>query len=221
MNADMIELDVLLTNDGVPVVFHDVDVRKLTNGKGKVSDLSFSELKKLDAGITFSNDFKHERIPSLKAVLDWLPAEMLLNIEIKPEAVSGSRAGGIEEKVIQLIEQMNLENRVLLSSFNYTAVKRFNQINSEIKTGLLYEAGQSRGRGPSELIKEYEANFFHCSSRKMTKKWRMELNDHKIPYLVYTINRKWAMKRWLKHGAAGIFSDRPDLLKEVYLNNLR
>ncbi|MCC5941628.1 MAG: hypothetical protein JJU37_08815 [Balneolaceae bacterium] len=216
MQADMIELDVLLTKDGRPVVFHDEDVRRLTDGSGPVSGFTFEELKQLDAGTRFSKKFSGEKIPSLEEVLDWLPNEMLLNIEIKPETVTENRSNGIEEKVIELVEQKKLRHKVLLSSFNYVAVKRFKQIQSDIKTGLLYEKNQSKGNMPSDLIEENGADFFHCSSREMKSSWQKDLQKNNIPYLLYTINRNWAMKRWIKHGASGLFSDKPDLLRNVY-----
>lgn len=216
MLADMIELDVQLTADGVPVVFHDEDVKKLTDGKGNVKDFTFAGLRELDAGSHFSKTFSGEKIPSLQEVLEWLPNEMLLNIEIKPEAVSENQSDGIEEKVIELVANHQLEDRVILSSFSYLAVKRFKEINSGIKTGLLYEKGQSADKKPSELVKDYGADFFHCSSREMKSEWLADLQQNSIPFMIYTVNRKWAMKRWLKRGSFGIFSDKPDLLRTVF-----
>ena len=216
MQADMIELDVLLTKDGVPVVFHDTDVRKLTNGNGPVSDFRFTELQKLDAGSRFSKTFEGEKIPALEEVLEWLPDEMLLNIEIKPEAVSETGKNGIEQKVIQLVEAENLMERVLLSSFSYIAVKRFKEIHSKLRTGLLYEKSQSAGKTPSVLMEEYRADFFHCSSREMSRNWQRQLLDKQLPFMIYTINRKRSMKNWIHKGAKGLFTDKPDLLREVY-----
>ncbi len=221
MRADMIELDVQLTADGVPVVFHDEDVKKLTDGSGKVNSFTFAGLRELDAGSHFSKTYAGEKIPSLQEVLDWLPDEMLLNIEIKPEAVSENQSGGIEEKVIELVMEHQYEDRVILSSFSYLAVKRFKEINSRIKTGLLYEKSQSSGKTPSVLVEEYGADFFHCSSREMKRGWVADLQRKKIPFMIYTVNRKWGMKKWIKRGSFGIFSDKPDLLRIVFENSLK
>ena len=56
--ADGIELDVQLTKDGEIVVIHDEKVNRTTNGKGYVKDLSYSELKRLDAGYQYQNNYK-------------------------------------------------------------------------------------------------------------------------------------------------------------------
>ncbi|TVR16549.1 MAG: hypothetical protein EA391_07660 [Balneolaceae bacterium] len=216
MQADMIELDVQLTADGVPVVFHDENVKKLTNGNGNVKDFTYARLRELDAGSHFSGTYRGEKIPSLQQVLEWLPHEMLLNIEIKPEAVTENQSDGIEEKVIELVVNNKLENRVILSSFSYLAVKRSKGISSRMKTGLLYERSQSSGKVPSVLIEEHGADFFHCSSREMKRSWVTDLQRKKIPFMIYTVNRKWSMKKWMKRGCFGIFSDKPDLLRNVY-----
>ena len=67
--ADMIELDVCLTKDRVPVVIHDKTLERTTDGNGLVSELTLSKLKKLDAGSWFSPEFKGLTIPTLEEIL--------------------------------------------------------------------------------------------------------------------------------------------------------
>ena len=67
--ADMIELDVCITKDRVPVVIHDQTLERTTDGAGMVSEFNLSELKKLDAGSWFSPEFKGESIPTLEEIL--------------------------------------------------------------------------------------------------------------------------------------------------------
>src|SRR5690625_3773764 len=116
MKADMIELDVQLSADGIPVVFHDDHLDDRTNGTGLISDLELREIKKLDAGFWYSPEFSGERIPSLDEVLKWAKGRILLNIEIKPakaeiDALTGSESmtthfetseSGAEKKVLEL-----------------------------------------------------------------------------------------------------------------------
>ena len=65
----MIELDVCLTKDRVPVVIHDQTLERTTDGHGLVSEVTLSELKNLDAGSWFSPEFKGESIPTLEEIL--------------------------------------------------------------------------------------------------------------------------------------------------------
>jgi glycerophosphoryl diester phosphodiesterase len=215
MNADMIELDVQLSKDGIPIVFHDAKLDRHSNGNGFLSSFLFDELRQLDAGEWFSIEYQGEKIPSLKEVLEWAAGKILVNIEIKTEAVHNSAEDGVEEKVIQLVENTKMEKNVIISSFDYRTVKRIKKMAPEILTGLLYNKKSSVKRGPVELMKEYGADFFHCSKSEMNKKWIAQLNDAEKRYLIYTINNKRQMKQWLENGSFGIFSDKPDLLREV------
>ena len=97
--ADMIELDVCLTKDRIPVVIHDQTLERTTDGHGLVSEFTLSELKKLDAGSWFSPKFKGESIPTLEEILLQIRGKISVNIEIKPESYeSAGPADAIENR---------------------------------------------------------------------------------------------------------------------------
>jgi glycerophosphoryl diester phosphodiesterase len=82
------ELDIRRTKDGVLVCLHDDDVKRTTNGKGSVADLTLAELQMLDAGNWFAPDFAGERVPTLDAVfalLKKLGVDVLVCLDIKVE----------------------------------------------------------------------------------------------------------------------------------------
>jgi len=83
--AHMIEFDVQLTKDNKMVVIHDGTVDRTTDGTGKVSELTFAEIRKLDAGSWKSPDFAGERIPTLEETLSIMPYNIWLNVHIKGE----------------------------------------------------------------------------------------------------------------------------------------
>jgi glycerophosphoryl diester phosphodiesterase len=86
VGSDGIETDVHLTKDGKVVISHDGYLGRVCNGKGNISDYTYDELKKFDAGSWFSEDFKGERLPLLEELLDLLKdKDMILNIEIKED----------------------------------------------------------------------------------------------------------------------------------------
>src|SRR5690242_12342962 len=68
--ADAIELDAKLSADGFVVVHHDDTVDRTTDGKGRLKNLTLAELKKLDAGSSFAETFKGEKIPTLEEVFE-------------------------------------------------------------------------------------------------------------------------------------------------------
>ena len=214
MNADMIELDVLLSKDNVPIVFHDKFLDKKSNGQGLLTDHTLSELKKLDAGSWFHEKFKGVQIPTLQEVLEFTSGKIALNIEIKTEAVSAEN-NTIEKSVIDLVERYNLENEVIISSFDYRAIERVKSLNPKIQTALLYERQQSYGREPVDLVKDYKVDAFNFSANECAANWLSQLNTHQIPFFIYTVNDPGMMKSLIEKGAKGIFTDKPDVLYKV------
>ena len=81
--APMIEFDVQVTRDGRLVIMHDSTVDRTTDGTGAVSDLTFQEIRALDAGGWFRPEFKGERVPTLEETLDVIPETTLCNVHLK------------------------------------------------------------------------------------------------------------------------------------------
>ncbi len=96
--AHMIELDVQMTVDGGLVVLHDLTVDRTTDGSGKVSELTFAEIKKLDAGSWKSDEFKGIRIPSFQEVLKEMPYNVWLNVHLKDGKTSSMVAKILAEE---------------------------------------------------------------------------------------------------------------------------
>jgi glycerophosphoryl diester phosphodiesterase len=218
MGADMIELDITLSKDGIPVVIHDATLKRTTNGTGKVSHYTLAELQKLDAGSWFDEAHKGERIPTLEEVLQFAKGKIAVNIEIKPEAVTDKAEGGIEEKALNLVKTYGMESYVIFSSFHYQALKHLRSLDVDISTALLYEKKQSAKHSPSELVRKYDVQAFNCSFREFSKKWAKDTAEHEIPVFIYTVNKQRRMRKMIKRGASGIFSNRPDVLKQVVDN---
>ena len=82
--ATTVEVDVVLTADGEPIVLHDLSVDRTTNGRGFAADLTLEQVRRLDAGIRFDPAFAGTRIPTLAEALDWAKTEnMGIVLEIK------------------------------------------------------------------------------------------------------------------------------------------
>ena len=215
LGAEMIELDVLMSKDGVPIVFHDAKLDKKTNGKGSVGNFTVSELKQLDAGSWFDEKFKGERIPTLDEVLAFAKGKIALNIEIKTEAVTDVLKGGVEEKSIQLVRKHGMEKHVIFSSFDYRAVAHLKELAPDISTALLYTERISGKKSPVELVNEYSADAFNCHYAQLSAKWMNSLKESDIPAFVYTVNSESRMRSLIEIGVKGIFSDKPDVLKRI------
>ncbi|WP_445666522.1 glycerophosphodiester phosphodiesterase [Fodinibius sp. AD559] len=218
LGAEMIELDVMMSQDGVPIVFHDAKLNKHTNGSSYVKNYTLKELKKLDAGSWFDSKFSDQKIPTLEEVLEFASGEIALNIEIKTEAVSDDIQNGIEQKALRLVKKYDMENHVLFSSFDYRAVQHLKKLEPDIPVALLYNRNQSNRLLPHQLVEKYNVDAFNCSYQQLKRKWMADLNKYDIPTFIYTVDSKKRMQKLIAGGVTGIFTNKPDLLKSVVQN---
>lgn len=118
--ADGIELDVQLTRDGVPVVYHDRTLAKAGGGRHKIAGLDFEELAELDPGRRLDGRFPGQQIPSLSDVLERYGRRTSLFVEIKTrEGTAGAeRHEQLARTVARLLKKMNLEKRSFVLSFD-------------------------------------------------------------------------------------------------------
>lgn len=134
--AHGVEFDVHLSKDGVPVVIHDFSLEKTTNGKGLVVDHTWEELQALDAGSHKGEAFAGERIPTLEAVFALLEGKIALNVEVKADTE------GIEDAVAALIDKYDVNDWVIVSSFNPLILQRFAKKYPQIALGFLYDESE-------------------------------------------------------------------------------
>lgn len=114
----MIELDVNFSRDRKVVVIHDPTIERTTNGRGAVSDYTMEELKQLDAGSWFDAKFADQHLPELSEVLDLVDGRAYINIEIKAHAYENHHPpDAIEKQVVAMVKKKNLQDSVLISSF--------------------------------------------------------------------------------------------------------
>ena len=85
-DADAVEVDVRLTKDGEIVVIHDDNTWRTAHTHGKVSHRTLEQLRRLDVGAYKGKRWAKEKIPTLEEVLDTVPSNKQLFIEIKGDA---------------------------------------------------------------------------------------------------------------------------------------
>ena len=209
VGADMIELDVHLSMDGEIVVIHDADLSRTTNGKGRVRDLTLAQLKKLDAGTSFSVDLAGELIPTLAEVLELVAGRMLLNIEIK---VTGEIQGGITEKVLTLIGEKRMGNQVILSSFDPRALSHSRKIDPGVRTASLYNEVLHAGKSPIQIMEEVGSVALNLRHDQVTADMVAMCHRHGRAVAVYTVNQPAQMRALFDLEVDALFTDRPDAM---------
>lgn len=208
--AEGIEIDVHKTKDNKLVVIHDEDIERTFKGKGLVKDYTLTKLKEFKCRNKVFQENLDCRIPTLEEVLEIIKvAGIMLNIELKTDEIHYE---GIEKDVIDLVNKYDLKDKVILSSFNHESIKMVRQIDSEIKTGLLYEK-------PIKDIIKYAKIFgayaIHPDKRLVTEELLREASENNIKVNIYTVNSPIIMRKLIKARASGLFTDYPDLLNEI------
>jgi glycerophosphoryl diester phosphodiesterase len=212
LGAEGVELDVHLSADGHVVVIHDFAVDKTTDGTGRVADKTLAELKALDAGSKFSQQFAGERIPTLSEVFETLAGKLLVNVEFKSR---GGGSGTLAAAVLEVVRKHGMEKCVLFSSFDPSALRAIKRLAPELPAGLLYAPDL-----PIYLRRAWLAPLFPHEARHphfsmvtdSTMKW---YRAHNLRVNVWTVDDPAEMKRLIALGVDGIITNKPDVLETV------
>lgn len=208
MGADGIELDTMLSADGIPVVTHDSKLERTTNGQGEVAARTLAELQKIDAGGKFAATFAGEKMPSLAQVLDELGRALLINIELK---TSARRDDGLEAAVAKLIADRKLTERIVFSSFNPFSLWRARKFAPAVPRGLLYAANM-----PLPLRRAWAAPLLglqavHPEASMVDAAYMRWAKDKGYRVNVWTVNEEAEMRRVLDLGVDMLITDVPDV----------
>lgn len=105
LGVDLVEIDVRQTQDGELILMHDETVDRTTNGSGDVANLTLADIKALDAGSWFSENFKGVRAPTLREALAAIRGRALPDVDFK---------AGDPEKLIAILAEENLLGKITL-----------------------------------------------------------------------------------------------------------
>jgi len=212
LGADGFELDTQLTSDGHVVVYHDRIVDRTTNGHGKLIQLSLAELRELDAGSSFSEKFRGEKIPTLDEVFETIGKRAIINIELKNFS---SPFDNLAEKVCELVRRYEMQKNVIFSSFLPWNLKKAARILPEVPRGLITIKGRWGvwGRSFGFSFGNYDA--LHPNLDDVTAQQVQRVHRLNRRINVWTVNREEDMRRLLGWGVDGILTDDPQLAVRV------
>jgi len=207
-----LELDVQLTKDGVPVVIHDFSLDRTTNGHGKVKDMEWNQMKRLDAGGWKGRSFRGERVPSLEEVLDLASGRLHLNIELKTVK---DLYPGIEKKVIDLVNSKGMRDEVVLTSFDEDTLLRVKEVDPRYRTGLIFD---SRSGDPARKVKELNCSFLSISYARLNKNLAELMAAQDVKVMAWTVDKASEMRRLAAmHSDIMICTNRPDVWGDTFL----
>ena len=231
-HADGWELDVAMSVDGELVVLHDDTLERTSNAAEvfpdrspwSVYDFTIDELKKLDVGSWFveSDPFEQislgnvssenvdeyigEPLPTLREALVFTKDnQWWVNIEIKDASGTAADAD-IVSKVVALVEELEMQDQVLISSFNFEYLKQVKNFNNELPTGVLVN---KIIMDPIALMKELDAQAFHPGMKVTFEKQVKLLLEEGYAVNVWTVNEEPDMQKLIEMGVTGIITDFP------------
>ena len=231
-HADGWELDVAMSEDGELIVLHDDTLERTSNveelfpdrSPWSVYDFSLEDLKKLDLGSWFVdsdpfeqiaqgivppgivNEYVGEHIPTLREALIYTKNnQWWVNIEIKDASETPADAV-IVSKVVALVEELEIQDQVLISSFNMEYLKQVKSLNKDLPTGVLVN---KIIMDPLALMKEIDAQAFHPGMKVTYEKQVKSLLEAGYNVNVWTVNEESDMQKLIEMGVTGIITDFP------------
>jgi glycerophosphoryl diester phosphodiesterase len=210
--APAIELDVMLSVDEKLVVIHDTTVDRTTNSSGKVNELTFDALKKIDAGSKFATKYNGERIPTLEEVFDLTKGRFLVNIELKNYH---SPADCLVEKVIDLVVNRKMNDSVIFSSFLPGNIIKVRKRLPNVPSALLTFGGLIGKLEISPLLRFLSPHFIHPDYQLIDEKFIQREHAHHRRVNVWTIDKEADLRRFIKADVDGIITDDPILALKI------
>jgi len=209
MGAQMVEFDVLLSQDGIPFVIHDENLRRTTSGRGLINEKEADYLRSLDAGKWFSRKFKGERIPELSEVLKWCKLSgVRANIELKPcKGTEETTAFRVMEVVLR--HCVDQELLPLISSFDWKVLHLCRSVAPEQPLGLLMHEWKDNWLSEARALDVFSV---HVNRKILSRERVAQIKEEGYRLAVYTVNRVRQANKLFRWGVDAIFSDYPDLL---------
>lgn len=209
LGCNWIEFDVMLSADGEAFIFHDDTLKRTTNGRGQFGLVNADYVQSLDAGSWFSRQFKGEKIPSFREVIQWLVfTDINANVEIKPYPRTTEQT---TVAVLSCINQFWPANKALplVSSFDHDALTLCRTLSPELPLGLLLDSWDDNWQKKAAELQCYS---IHLNKRILTAKRVQAIKAAGYQLYAYTVNRRRQARKLLDWGVDAVFSDYPDLL---------
>ena len=221
MGADVVDVDLQISSDGVVVAIHDGNTRRTTGHDALVSSLAISQLQKLDAGWSFAikgkQPFRNKsvRIPTLEEILKRFP-KTLLSLDLKNESMK------MVKPVCNLLRKYNRRNDAFVGSNNDPQILAFRKQCPDVRTSAtMVDVYASQAARDSK-----DANFkpdtvidqppYRIGGRILVDSESLAFaHGHGVAILTWVVNDPADMKTLVKLGVDGIYTAYPDRLLKV------
>ncbi|WP_280772055.1 glycerophosphoryl diester phosphodiesterase membrane domain-containing protein [Salipaludibacillus daqingensis] len=199
--VDAIEIDVMLTSDGVIVLNHDPTLRRVADMPDRVEEMPYVEVAEVDIGSQFSEEFIGETIPTLDEALDLLQDEpVTVIIDIKLQDLT--RSNEMAKSIVELVEKYEMEDNAYVQAFDYEPLQEVRKENSEIKIGIiLYLVAGG--------LDSLDVDFYTIRQTMLTERFIETAKAQDREVWVWTVNLPRNIREVLKYDIDGIITDYP------------
>jgi glycerophosphoryl diester phosphodiesterase len=207
--VDGLELDIHRSKDGKLIIGHDPTVDRTSNGKGFIKDLTWEELRRLDAGSWFGSHFQNERILQLRSLFELVQkSDLLINIELKTDLFSYP---GIEEQLVKMIKDFELVEQCIVSSFNHYSLLKITAALPELKTGILYNANLYQ---PWTYAKQLNVAALHPKYLSVSSEMVAQAHRNGLLVNTWTVNEPELIRQVIATGVDAIITNYPERVRE-------
>lgn len=199
----ILELDVQLSKDGIPVIMHDITLDRTTDGHGLLKNFTLSELKKLNAGDT-------ETIPTLQEALLYARGKMKVSVELKQK---GNLYSGLEERVLEVIRETDMMEQVMVNSFDHYSIMRMRQLSDEIELGII-QSGASPAVIP--FMKEINATYLSVPIHFITEEYARACREADKRIILWPVDDDEQFQKAMKYEGVLCTTNELQVFKSLY-----
>lgn len=207
-HANWAEIDIQLSKDGIPIVFHDASLSRLAHRNEAIGDLTYSQLKT----ITLKQNGQQASIISLQDMIQQIKKDDLdigLLIELK---VSQGNGEEMAEKIIDIIEEEKFESQAIYMSLDYDSVQFLKKEKPQWWVG--YCIYGSVGDIDSSIW-HMNIDFLAIEENRASNAFIQKAVSHMLPIYIWTVDNVKSMKQYLQMGVSGLITNYPDLGRQV------
>lgn len=205
--ADYAELDVQQTKDGVVVLMHDKNLKRVSKLNKNVEETNYKNIEELSVYGSNSKRFKDEKIPKLDEVVKKTKGKIKLDIEIK----SYGNDANLPEKVVKIIEDNNVVDSSMICSFDYRVLQKVKKLNPKIQIGYITCSNSD------DIFKLRDVDFYSVNSTKVDKELIDKVHRRNKKIHVWTVDNVKDMDKFVKMGVDGIITDYPEKLRAILM----
>ncbi len=217
--SDGVELDLQLSRDGIPLVYHDRSLRKIGGGGRAVRQTDWAEIAGLDAGGWLDPRHAGQVVPTLDQVLDRYArrTRLLLELKVRPRDKQAGAGVALAKEVAQRLRSRRLTRHVMVLCFDLETLELMTDLATGIPTVLNLKAPRRPTRSFRDTVDRVSA--VSIDVRTLSAEVVAAVHDAGKPVLTYTCDGSRTVTRALDAGVDGVMTNRPGWLRQTLQAN--